>query len=79
MSDLFHEAEKFADSHEKLVDQGLTKLVRRPTGVRAIGWLVDALHGAGREPEAIALYERLLELRNDVGLLSEEWDPVTKR
>ena len=42
-------------------------------------WLVDALHGAGRESEAIAIYERLLGLRNDVGLLSEEWDPVAKR
>jgi hypothetical protein len=26
MSDLFHEAEKFADSHEKLVDEGVAKL-----------------------------------------------------
>lgn len=26
MGDLFHEAEKFADSHEKLVDRGLTKV-----------------------------------------------------
>jgi GH15 family glucan-1,4-alpha-glucosidase len=42
-------------------------------------WLVDALLGAGRRPEAIALFERLLSLRNDVGLLSEEWDPVAKR
>ena len=42
-------------------------------------WLVDALHGAGRLDEATALFERLLELRNDVGLLSEEWDPVAKR
>jgi GH15 family glucan-1,4-alpha-glucosidase len=42
-------------------------------------WLVDALHGAGREQEAVELYERLLTLRNDVGLLSEEWDPVAKR
>ena len=40
-------------------------------------WLVDALHYAGRETEAIALFERLLSLRNDVGLLSEECDPVT--
>ena len=38
-------------------------------------WLVDALYGAGRREEAIALFERLLGLRNDVGLLSEEWDP----
>jgi GH15 family glucan-1,4-alpha-glucosidase len=42
-------------------------------------WMVDALHGAGRQPEAIALFQRLLKLRNDVGLLSEEWDPVAKR
>ena len=42
-------------------------------------WLVDALHGAGRWDEAVVLFERLLSLRNDVGLLSEEWDPVAKR
>ncbi|HEU0241054.1 MAG TPA: glycoside hydrolase family 15 protein [Micromonosporaceae bacterium] len=42
-------------------------------------WLVDALHSAGRDTEAVELFERLLELRNDVGLLSEEWDPVAKR
>jgi GH15 family glucan-1,4-alpha-glucosidase len=42
-------------------------------------WLVDALHAAGREQEAVELYERLLDLRNDLGLLSEEWDPVAKR
>ncbi len=37
-------------------------------------WLVDALHGAGQRREATTLFERLLDLRNDVGLLSEEWD-----
>jgi GH15 family glucan-1,4-alpha-glucosidase len=42
-------------------------------------WLVDALHGAGRRADAEALFERLLDCRNDVGLLSEEWDPVTRR
>jgi GH15 family glucan-1,4-alpha-glucosidase len=42
-------------------------------------WLVDALHAIGRDQEAITLYERLLGLRNDVGLLSEEWDPKERR
>jgi GH15 family glucan-1,4-alpha-glucosidase len=42
-------------------------------------WLVDALLLAGRQPEATELFERLLELRNDVGLLSEEWDPKAGR
>jgi GH15 family glucan-1,4-alpha-glucosidase len=42
-------------------------------------WLVNALQGAGRRDEAVALFERLLGLRNDVGLLSEEWDPAANR
>jgi GH15 family glucan-1,4-alpha-glucosidase len=42
-------------------------------------WLVDALHAAGQQRDAVELYERLLRLRNDVGLLSEEWDPVAGR
>ncbi len=42
-------------------------------------WLVDALFAAGRSGQSIDLFERLLALRNDVGLLSEEWDPVGKR
>ncbi len=42
-------------------------------------WLVDALHLAGQQSEASQLFERLLDLRNDVGLLSEEWDPQAGR
>jgi GH15 family glucan-1,4-alpha-glucosidase len=42
-------------------------------------WLVDALHGTGRIGRAERLYERLLALRNDVGLLSEEYDPTSRR
>ncbi|GIH14635.1 glycoside hydrolase family 15 protein [Rugosimonospora africana] len=42
-------------------------------------WLVDALHAIGREPDAVDLFERLLTLRNDVGLFSEEWDPKAHR
>ncbi|MDP9094632.1 MAG: glycoside hydrolase family 15 protein [Actinomycetota bacterium] len=42
-------------------------------------WLVDALHLAGQQAPATLLFERLLGLRNDVGLLSEEWDPQVCR
>ncbi|MGI5249582.1 glycoside hydrolase family 15 protein [Actinacidiphila glaucinigra] len=42
-------------------------------------WLADALHRIGRTDEARVLFERLLGLRNDVGLLAEEWDPVERR
>ena len=38
-------------------------------------WYVDNLALAGRWHEARDLFERLLELRNDVGLLAEEYDP----
>jgi GH15 family glucan-1,4-alpha-glucosidase len=37
-------------------------------------WLVDAYVVQNRWPEAHALFNRLLALRNDVGLLSEEYD-----
>ncbi|MFD4574996.1 glycoside hydrolase family 15 protein [Streptomyces sp. NPDC058417] len=42
-------------------------------------WLVDALALTGRGDEARALFERLLGLRNDLGLLAEEYDPVDER
>jgi GH15 family glucan-1,4-alpha-glucosidase len=42
-------------------------------------WLADNLALQGRTTEARDLFERLLSLRNDVGLLSEEYDPRTKR
>ena len=42
-------------------------------------WLVAAYAGAGRLEEAHALMRRLVALANDVGLLSEEYDPVTAR
>ena len=38
-------------------------------------WLADNLVLQGRYPEARELFERLLALRNDVGLLAEEFDP----
>jgi GH15 family glucan-1,4-alpha-glucosidase len=42
-------------------------------------WLADAWALMGRTAEARALFERLLALRNDVGLLSEQYDPVSER
>ncbi len=42
-------------------------------------WLADCYALMGRMAEAEALYRRLLALRNDVGLLSEEYDPEGKR
>ena len=42
-------------------------------------WLAQALFMQGRHDEARALFERLLGLRNDVGLLSEEYDPKAGR
>jgi GH15 family glucan-1,4-alpha-glucosidase len=42
-------------------------------------WMADALCMTGRYDEAEELFERLLALRNDVGLLAEEYDPRTKR
>ena len=42
-------------------------------------WLADNFALLGRRDDALRLFERLLELRNDVGLLSEEYDPAKRR
>ncbi|MEV0556014.1 MULTISPECIES: glycoside hydrolase family 15 protein [unclassified Streptomyces] len=42
-------------------------------------WLADALLLTGREDDARRLFERLLLLRNDLGLLAEEYDPLARR
>jgi GH15 family glucan-1,4-alpha-glucosidase len=42
-------------------------------------WYVDALALAGRRDEAVAMFDRLVGLCNDVGLLAEEYDPATGR
>lgn len=42
-------------------------------------WMVSALKVIGREKDARKLFERLLKLRNDIGLLAEQYDPKRKR
>jgi GH15 family glucan-1,4-alpha-glucosidase len=42
-------------------------------------WLAECQALLGRVEEATETFERLLDLRNDLGLLSEEYDPVAKR
>ena len=42
-------------------------------------WLADNLALIGRREDAVRIFERLLGLCNDVGLLAEQYDPVSKR
>jgi GH15 family glucan-1,4-alpha-glucosidase len=42
-------------------------------------WMVDNLALQGRMDDARRMYERLLSLANDVGLLAEEYDPIAGR
>jgi GH15 family glucan-1,4-alpha-glucosidase len=42
-------------------------------------WMVEALALAGRHADACALFGRLLDVANDVGLLAEEYDPRSRR
>jgi GH15 family glucan-1,4-alpha-glucosidase len=42
-------------------------------------WLADALHLTGRTQEARELFDKLCAIGNDVGLLSEEYDPLSGR
>jgi GH15 family glucan-1,4-alpha-glucosidase len=42
-------------------------------------WLAAVLELQGKHDDARELFERLLDLRNDIGLLSEEYDPIARR
>jgi GH15 family glucan-1,4-alpha-glucosidase len=42
-------------------------------------WLADNYALAGRQADALEVFERLLQLRNDLGLLSEQYDPANRR
>jgi GH15 family glucan-1,4-alpha-glucosidase len=42
-------------------------------------WFVCCLHLVGRKAEARRMFERLLGLRNDLGLLAEEYEPIARR
>jgi GH15 family glucan-1,4-alpha-glucosidase len=42
-------------------------------------WLAAVLHQQGRHDDAVELYERLLAIRNDLGLIAEEYDPELGR
>ncbi len=75
---------------QDLVRDGLVLRYRTRSGVDGLSgdehpflacsfWLVGAYALAGRAEEARALFDRLVGLVNDVGLLSEEYDPVAQR
>jgi GH15 family glucan-1,4-alpha-glucosidase len=75
---------------EDLLTNGLLLRYRTESGVDGLGgdespflacsfWLASAYAHAGRHDDAERLLRRLIDLRNDVGLLSEEHDPNTGR
>jgi GH15 family glucan-1,4-alpha-glucosidase len=74
----------------RLLVDGFVKRYDASSGVDGLGggegaflscsfWFVDNLVLLGRIAQARELFERLLSLRNDVGLLSEEYDTNAKR
>lgn len=75
---------------QTLMHEGLVYRYRTGTGVDGLPggespflacsfWLVEQYAATGRREEADRLMERLCALTNDVGMLSEEYDPVAQR
>src|SRR5690606_16154320 len=75
---------------QTLMHEGLLHRYRTGSGVDGLPgdespflacsfWLVEQYAATGREPEAAALMHRLCALANDLGMLSEEYDPVNER
>jgi len=68
---------RYTQSHGPRTDDGL------PPGEGAFlacsFWLAGNYARTGRIEDARELFEHLLSLRNDVGLLAEEYDPITRR
>ena len=70
-----------------LMDGGLVRRYRASDGLPdheatflpCSFWLAEAYARLGRQDQARALFDRLLTLANDVGLLAEEYDPVERR
>ncbi len=73
-----------------LVDDGFVLRYRSEEGIDGLPpgegvflpcsfWLVDCLELLGEHDEAHALFERLLSVRTELGLISEEYDPASKR
>ncbi|HWX48584.1 MAG TPA: glycoside hydrolase family 15 protein [Roseomonas sp.] len=74
----------------ELMADGFVARYRTETGVDGLAgsegaflpctfWLADALTLMGCRDEAAEIFERLLNIRNDVGLLAEEYDPRARR
>ena len=55
--------------------QGYSRKDRESAFIACSFWMVQNLMGAGRRNGAERLFEKLISQRNDVGLLSEEYDP----